>query len=205
VGTETRARCFLHCGKETETGDRARASQAADPLKKWHCHQYGCGKGGNLVSLCDLLKPGPSAGGRPRGERFKEIATDLQAMVAGTLSGGAPHPPAAPLPAPRPEAKVMGLCSNTITREQATKAATLARTVGGGVVTVLLDLDPEGENGMRQCLGYLAQLVPVRLAWSPKMFGGKYRGRQPESLTVPEWQAIDAFLRSGKEEGWSLA
>ena len=26
-------------------------------------------EGGNLVSLCDLLKPGPNAGGRPRGDR----------------------------------------------------------------------------------------------------------------------------------------
>src|SRR5262245_45232932 len=74
VGSETRTRCFLTCGRTQETGDRALAIQTGDPAKKWKCHQYGCGKGGNLVSLCDLMKPGANAGGRPRGERFKEIA-----------------------------------------------------------------------------------------------------------------------------------
>src|SRR5437660_4652530 len=83
ISSETRARCFLACGRTTETGDRVLAIQEGDPAKKWHCHQYGCGKGGNLVSLCDLMKPGPNAGGKPRGERFKEIAGDLKAMAAG--------------------------------------------------------------------------------------------------------------------------
>src|SRR5688572_25800459 len=92
VGNETRARCFLNCGRTTETGDRALAIQSADPAKKWHCHQYGCGKGGNLISLCDLLKPGDNAGGRPRGDRFKDIAKDLLAMTQGEKppAGAAP-------------------------------------------------------------------------------------------------------------------
>jgi hypothetical protein len=80
VGDEVRCRCFLNCGRGQETGDRALAIKADDPAKKWQCHQYGCGKGGNLVSLCDLLKPGENMGGRPRGERFKEIARDLLAI-----------------------------------------------------------------------------------------------------------------------------
>ena len=62
VGSETRARCFLVCGRTGETGDRVLAIQEGDPAKKWHCHQYGCGKGGNLLSLLDLLKPGPNMG-----------------------------------------------------------------------------------------------------------------------------------------------
>ena len=80
LGSETRAKCFLNCGRTQETGDRVLAIQESHPVKQWHCHQYGCGKSGNLVSLCDLMKPGASAGGKPRGERFKEIAKDLQAM-----------------------------------------------------------------------------------------------------------------------------
>src|ERR1700689_3819788 len=83
VGTETRTRCFLACGRTKETGDRALAIQAENPVKPWHCHEYGCGKGGNLVSLCDLMKPGANMGGRPRGDRFKQIAADLQAMAQG--------------------------------------------------------------------------------------------------------------------------
>jgi hypothetical protein len=51
---------------------------------------------------------------------------------------------------------------------------------------------------MKQCLGYLAQLCPVRLGWTTKMYSGKFRGRQPESLTFQEWQEIAAFLRAGK-------
>src|SRR5205823_13769721 len=66
----------------------------------------------------------------------------------------------------------VGLCSNTITREQAEKAARLAREQGNGIVTIFLDGDAEGENGMKQCLGYLAQLTAVRLAWTSKMYGG---------------------------------
>lgn len=369
VGSETRTRCFLNCGRSAETGDRALAIQTGDPAKKWACHQYGCGKGGNLVSLCDLLKPGDTAGGRPRGERFKAIAADLKTMVEGSPAPAAgtptPTPAAAPAAAlkvnlplarsenerartlteldrkfvldvasmppkasayvrrrpflspevcrrwragylPRdagedknggtmrgkivyafpseegevltwfgrdpefeekqkawaasdkserelekfhfvkgfhrgielfgqhalrsPEAKeklqglglllvegpndairldtlgvpAVALCSNMITREQAAKAARLAREVAGGIVTVFLDCDAEGETGMKQCLGYLAQIVPVRLAWTSKMYKGKFKGRQPESLTEQEWQEIEAYLRTGKAAGWSL-
>lgn len=370
VGAETRSACFLTCGKVAETGDRALAIQTEDPARKWKCHQYGCGKGGNFISLIDLLKPGQSGGGRPRGERFKEIAADLKGMVEGhpgsanvlpeqaprkPLTAGpklnvplkhsenerarllteldrkflvdiADMPPRAssyfrkrPFLSPEvlrawragylprdtggedksggtmrgkivypyfseegdvlswfgrdPEFEdkhqkwehsdkserepekfhfvkgfhrgielfgqhhlrvegvreklaglglllvegpndvirldtlgipAVGLCSNMITREQAAKVARLAREVGNGVVTVFLDCDPEGENGMKQCLGYLAPLLPVRLAWMSKMYGGKFRGQQPESLTIQQWQEIEAYLRSGKADGWAL-
>ncbi len=395
VGNETRTRCFLVCGKSQETGDRALAIQHDHPAKQWHCHQYGCGKGGNLVSLCDLLKPGDAAGGRPRGERFKAIAADLLAMTTGERPAEGQRPATPRVAAAAPEPKVngplaespnerarslteldskftldlagmppkaslylrrrpffssevcrkwrmgylprdtgddksggtmrgkivypylsetgqvltwfgrdpefedkhktwegtdrserepekfhfikgfhrglelfgqhalvepredktmkrlgsilglkpsdqhalgdprgaetmqrlglilvegpndvirldtlgvpaVGLCSNTITREQADKAARLARELGNGIVTIFLDCDPEGENGMKQCLGYLAQLCPVRLAWTSKMYGGKFRGRQPESLTIQEWQEISAFLTTGTATDWNL-
>lgn len=362
VGEETRAKCFLNCGRTAETGDRALAIQAGNPAKPWQCHQYGCGKNGNLVSLCDLMKPGTSAGGKPRGERFKQIAADIAAMVSGCVRGSETPAPtvapsaAPPLPKVNPPLKdsgnerarvlveldrkfvidvaamppaastyfrrrpfltseecrkwrigylprdtgddksggtmrgkivypimseagdvltwfgrdpdydekhkrweatdkserepekfhfvkgfhrglelfgqhrlrapefaeklktlglivveggndmirldalgvpAVGLCSNTITREQAAKAAKLARELAGGIVTVFLDCDDEGEKGMKQCLGYLAQLTPVRLAWTSKMFGGKFKGRQPESLIPEEWREIETFLLTG--------
>src|ERR1700675_2012235 len=106
IGAETRTACFLNCGKAEATGDRAVALQLEDPAKKWHCHQYGCGKGGNLVSLCDLLKPGANAGGKPRGERFKEIAADLRAMVEGVLSSPIAPMPIVPQPKPEPKLNV---------------------------------------------------------------------------------------------------
>ncbi len=369
VGSETRTRCFLQCGRAQETGDRVLAIQTEHPAKQWHCHQYSCGKSGNLVSLCDMMKPGSSTGGKPRGDRFKAIAADIQAMIEGVTRGETPAPGTVPAKAPAPKVNVplkdsenvrarglteldkkfaldvaamppaasayfrrrpflspeacqkwgagylprdsggddksggtmrgkvvyqyrseageiltwfgrdaefeekhkawsatdkserepekfhfvkgfhrglelfgqhrlrepeqaeklkalglilvegsndvirmdtlgvpaVGLCSNAITREQADKAARLARELAGGIVTVFLDCDPEGENGMRQCLGYLSQIVPVRLAWTTKMYGGKFKDRQPESLTLQEWQEIEAYLTTGAKNGWKLA
>jgi 5S rRNA maturation endonuclease (ribonuclease M5) len=370
VGSETRSACFLRCGRSEETGDRALAIQHDHPAKQWHCHQYGCGKGGNLVSLCDLLKPGDTAAGRPRGERFKEIARDLLSMTQGekpaigTATAAAPKTQAAAEPkvnvplatSPNERARglteldrkftldvakmpprassyfrrrpffssevcrkwrmgylprdtgedksggtmrgkivypylseagdvmtwfgrdpefedkhqtwrasdrtekepekfhfvkgfhrglelfgqdraresqaretftklglllvegpndvirldtlgvcALGLCSNTITREQAEKLGRLAREVGNGTVTVFLDCDAEGENGMKQCLGYLSQLIPVRLAWTSRMFNGRFKDEQPETITAEQWKEIERYLVSGRAEGWSLA
>ena len=370
VGSETRTRCFLQCGRTAETGDRALAIQHDHPAKQWHCHQYGCGKGGNLLSLCDLLKPGASGSGRPRGERFKAIAADLLAMTTGQTSTESAVSPAAPSGAAPPEQKsnvplaespnerartlteldlkftldvasmpprassyfrrrpfltpevcrqwrmgylprdtgedksggtmrgkivypylsekgevltwfgrdpdfedkhqswrasdrserepekfhfikgfhrgielfgqerlqkpqgretcgklglilvegpndvirldtlgvtAVGLCSNTITREQAEKVARLARDLGNGTVTVFLDCDSEGENGMKQCLGYLSQLIAVRLAWTSRMYRGKFKDQQPESITMEQWQEIERYLKTGAPEGWSMA
>src|SRR5262249_29684827 len=84
VGSETRTRCFLACGRTGGPATPALPARPDHPPRQWHCHQYGCGKSGNLVWMCDLLKPGPNAGGRPRGDRFKSIAADLLAMSVGT-------------------------------------------------------------------------------------------------------------------------
>lgn len=95
----------------------------------------------------------------------------------------------------------VALCSNRISREQAAKAAKLARELARGIVTVFLDCDMEGQEGMKQCLGYLAQLCPVRLAWTSNMYGGKFKGRQPESLSAEDWDSIEADLGAGKKSG----
>lgn len=86
VGDETRTRCFLACGRKEETGDRALAIQEQHPARQWQCHQYSCHKSGNLLGLMDLLKPGENMGGRPRGDRFKQLAADLRAIVDGLPS-----------------------------------------------------------------------------------------------------------------------
>ena len=88
----------------------------------------------------------------------------------------------------------VALCSNTVTREQIEKVARLAKELSGGIVTLMLDCDPEGENGVQQVLPLLAEHVPVRLAWSGKMHDGKFKGRQPESLAISEWQEIGSIL-----------
>lgn len=364
VGDEVRTRCFLNCGREQETGERTLAINVASPVKQWRCHQYGCGKGGNLISLCDYLKPGPHMDGRPRGERFKELARDLQAMVSGQPA--APAHPAAAQPASTPAAPTLpaevkpnvplllseneraralvnldekflvdpaemsspaaayfrrrpflsseacrrwrcgylprdtgsdraggtmrgsvvypllsergevltwfgrdpqfetkhgewltrgktgrepekfhfvkgfqrgrelfgqqasrlseagyretvqelgilvvegpndvialdtlgvpavGLCSNTISKPQVEKLARWAQQLSGSTVTLMLDCDETGEAGAKQALLELAPYCRVRLGWSSSMFGGRYRGRQPESLTGEEWEVLRA-------------
>jgi hypothetical protein len=364
IGNEIRMRCFLNCGRAEETGNRALAIQADHPAKIWRCHQYGCAKGGNLVSLCDLMKPGQHADGKPRGERFKQILADLRAMAAGVFSPSdsesAPAPQGqaaaqsaekkAPINVPlaespnerartlvnldekfvvdvsnmnpraasyfrhRPfltpetcrkwrvgylprdaggdhaggtmrgkivypmlseagevltwfgrdpeyeakhhewvmagkqdrepekfhfvkgfqrglelfgqhrlkeegtQAKIketgllvvegsndvialdclgvtaVGLCSNTVTKEQARKLSRLAMEHGGGIVTLMLDCDAEGESGARQAVVELAQHCATRFAWMPSMHGGAFKGRQPELLSKDEWARLHAFL-----------
>ena len=354
VGQEIRARCFLNCGRAEETGDRALAIRGDEATKPWRCHQYGCGKGGNLVGLCDLLKPGQNAGGRPRGERFKDVAADLAAMVSGlepdvlaaVVAAAAaavaveklPAKPTVNVPlhtsenerarelvnlheqfttdvaAMPPEASAyfrrrpfltsevcrkfsmgylpshsksllrghivygyrspkgelltwfgrnprfeeqhaqwkatdrsepepiktrfvkgfhrglevygedivrleaagvqdrrnllvvegpndairfntlrepaVALCSNTVTQEQVDRIAVLARHIGADFVTLMLDCDEEGINGRNQVLPLIAERMPVKLGWSSQTAGGKFKGRQPENLTVEEWDQL---------------
>ena len=45
----------------------------------------------------------------------------------------------------------------------------------------------------------------MRLALTSKMYKGKFKGRQPESLADQEWLEIETYPRSGKAEGWSLS
>ncbi len=370
VGNEIRTRCFLNCGHNEQTGDRALAIQAEHPAKIWRCHQYGCGKGGNLVSLCDLMKPGSHSEGKPRGERFKAIIADLLAMTRGEPPLPSPAtegpPSSEPAPAPKRESRTnvplaqsdnerarglvnldekfivdvanmnpkaasyfrsrpfltpevskrwrmgylprdtggdhaggtmrgkivypmlaengevltwfgrdpeyevkhrlwaagdkqdrepekfhfvkgfhrgnelfgqhrfdeeeireklhgiglvvvegpndvialdvlgvpaVGLCSNTITDEQVEKIERLAETIAGGVVTLMLDCDEEGERGAKQAIVEIAQHCRVRLAWNLSMHGGAFKGRQPESLRPEEWETIRAVPDTRRSGG----
>lgn len=363
VGNEIRMRCFLNCGRGGETGNRALAIQAEHPAKIWRCHQYGCGKGGNLISLCDFLKTGPHVDGKPRGERFKAIIADMLAMTRGESSQLSPaqnkQSPSEPVPSPKQESRTnvpltqsdnerarglvnldekfnvdvanmnpkaasyfrkrpfltpevckkwrmgylprntggdhaggtmrgnivypmlsesgevltwfgrdpeyeakhqmwlaegkqerepekfhfvkgfhrgcelfgqhrlreegtreklekigllvvegpndvialdvlgisaVGLCSNIITDEQVEKIVDLANSVAGGVVTLMLDCDAEGESGAKMALMEIAQRSPVRLAWSSAMHSGEFKGRQPESLRCEEWEKVRLAL-----------
>jgi hypothetical protein len=59
----------------------------------------------------------------------------------------------------------VAVCSNRMTDEQADKLAHWVAELGDLPVTLLLDLDPEGESGMQQALWSLAQRCTVRLGW----------------------------------------
>ena len=359
VGEEIRTRCFLNCGCD-QTGDRALAIKADHPAKQWKCHHYGCGRGGNLISLCDLIKPGQHMDGRPRGERFKAIVADFQEMLGGVVFAGVtPAQPAKKETKPREnvplkdsaneraralvdldaklivdpaemnpkaasyfrnrpyltpkvcerwrmgylprdaggdrsggtmrgrivygltddagdvltwfgrdpeyeekhkrwvaggkegrepekvhfvkgfhrglelygqhgflakarlggltdigvlvvegpndvirmstlEEPAVGLCSNTVSKEQAEKIAGIAAQYTGNMVTLMLDNDPEGENGAKQAMWEIARLgTSVRLGWWRTAEGAKYADRQPESLTPEEWAEIKARILEG--------
>lgn len=370
VGKDIRTQCFLNCGKTEETGNRAIAIDSQSEVKRWRCHQYGCGKGGNLVTMCDLMKPGENFGGKqPKGNRFIELREDLRQMAGGVLSESAgeskpepievvaeqpllnvplaehpneqarkvtnlderfvvvadenmsrhaaayvrQHPFLTPevcqqyrcgyLPGPgsggdhrggslqrdwvygylneqgqplvwfgrnlqyekqhsdwvsggrkgKEPAKfhfvkgfhrglevygqhdwnvedvqrrirdeigalllvegpndrialgtigvdAFAVCSNVITREQAKRASEKAREIGVPV-GVLFDNDAEGENGARTSIPLLAEYGPVQYAWSPLMFGGQFKNRQPESISQEEWQQVhEGISRHGTNE-----
>jgi len=363
LGKETRTRCFLQCGRDEETGDRALAINAEHPAKKWKCHQYGCGKGGNLVGMCNLLKPGYDGGKvQPQGKRFKEIAADLQAIAKGEPPSKERSPTEPPQPKeseppkinvplvhseneraraltsldqkfvvdvadmnpkasayfrrrsfltpevqnkwrmgclphdvggkdksggtmrskivypilnekgqvltwfgrdPDYEGKVrkwragskagrepekfhfvkgfqrglelfgqsarrleepgfreairelgliivegpndvirldtlgvpaVGLCSNTISDAQVRKVVKWAQQLGGGRITLMLDCDDEGERGAKEIAWKLSQHCSVQTAWSSAMYDGRFRARQPESLSSEEWQMLSSVI-----------
>lgn len=90
----------------------------------------------------------------------------------------------------------VGLCSNKATDEQVEKIGRFARQVADGRVTLLPDTDPEGEEGFKELLWKLHQLdgLMIRLGWSSQTHDGRFAARQPESLSLEEWQAIHGRL-----------
>lgn len=81
----------------------------------------------------------------------------------------------------------LAVCSNTITEAQAVKLATLANQIPGGHVSVMFDLDQEGDNGAKQTVLELAKRCRVRFAWTANHTEGNFKGRQPESVTSEDW------------------
>ncbi|QDT91479.1 toprim domain-containing protein [Gimesia algae] len=81
----------------------------------------------------------------------------------------------------------LAVCSNTITETQADKLATLANEIPGGHISVMFDLDQEGENGAKQTVLELAKRCQVRFAWSNDPADGQFHIRQPESVTSEDW------------------
>ncbi len=85
----------------------------------------------------------------------------------------------------------VGIMSNVITAPQVMKIERWAKLLAGGKVTLLFDADTEGDNGAKETLWLLAERgLDVRLGWSRSMHGGKFAGRQPETLTAVEWHAV---------------
>lgn len=68
--------------------------------------------------------------------------------------------------------------------------ATLAKNIPIGHISVMFDLDKEGENGAKQTVLELAKHCCVRLAWDTKTTEEKFKGRQQESITVQDSEII---------------
>ncbi|WP_197534702.1 toprim domain-containing protein [Symmachiella dynata] len=84
----------------------------------------------------------------------------------------------------------VAVCSNTVTEKQADKLAALACEFSNGTVSVMFDLDRQGENGAGQTVLKLAQRCCVRYAWTTSLSDGRFSDRQPESVTPEEWEKL---------------
>ena len=85
----------------------------------------------------------------------------------------------------------MGICSNLVSDEQVAKIVRLANELSEGKVRLMLDCDGEGDEGAKDAAWKLLQAgLDVRPLWSRSMHGGKFTGRQPESLNADEWSSI---------------
>ena len=88
----------------------------------------------------------------------------------------------------------LGLCAKAVTPEQAQRLDGCLRETRAPALVVLLDCDEEGDQAAREILVALAEHCPVRLAWSPTMHGGRFKGRAAASLTPEEWGEMEAWL-----------
>lgn len=86
----------------------------------------------------------------------------------------------------------VGIMSNRITEAQVEKIARYSKQLASGRVALMFDCDGPGTDGAKEALWLFAERkLDVRLLWSPSMHGGAMNGKQPESLTRAE---VDALL-----------
>ncbi len=77
----------------------------------------------------------------------------------------------------------LGIMSNRITEAQVEKITRWAVQLGKNRVNLMFDNDDAGVEGAKDALWRLAERrLDVRLAWSPNMYNGDFRGKQPESI-----------------------
>ncbi len=84
----------------------------------------------------------------------------------------------------------LAICSNIITETQADKLAILANETHNTHISVMFDLDPEGEKGAKQTVLELAKRCRVQFAWNSEITDGKFKGRQPESVTTEDAEIV---------------
>ena len=141
---EVRTRCFLNCGKTEETGDRAMAIDM--DRKRFRCHHYGCTAGGGLLDLMFWMKHGRQpTGGKLRGEEFKDIVGDLQA-----IAGGAAPLPAAAQQQEQVQAKVKEVTANIPLKDAENEAARNLVTLDEMLVVEAVEMNPRASQYSRK-------------------------------------------------------
>ena len=85
----------------------------------------------------------------------------------------------------------VAIMSNAITEAQVFKVERWARQIANSRVSILFDADEAGDNGAKEALVKFAEWgLDVRNGWSRAMHGGKFAGRQPETLNAEEWRTV---------------
>jgi hypothetical protein len=93
----------------------------------------------------------------------------------------------------------VAMMSNQLTDEQTVKLVRYANEYAGGRVGLMHDADGPGDEGAKESLWRLHQAgVNAYLVWTRKAHGGRFDGRQPESLTAVEWNDINAAGELGQ-------
>ncbi|MCA9048391.1 MAG: hypothetical protein KDA89_06665 [Planctomycetaceae bacterium] len=99
-------------------------------------------------------------------------------------------------------AAAVGLLSNSATDCQIRTIIRFSRQTARSRIVLLPDNDREGEDGFMRLLWHLSGTsdVNVRLGWSRQMFGGRFNGRQPESVSETELQFLTQSLQKQAAE-----
>ena len=87
----------------------------------------------------------------------------------------------------------VAICSNRITQQQVEKITRWSKQLAEGKVTLLFDCEQTGDEGAKEALWQLTQRgLQVHLGWTQEMHSGAFKGRQPEALSLSEWQQLIA-------------
>ena len=85
----------------------------------------------------------------------------------------------------------VAIMSNRITEQQIEKIARWAKQLADGKVSLLFDCEQTGDDGAKEAVWqFVERGLDVRLGWSQGMHGGAFKGRQPENLSIEEWDAV---------------
>lgn len=209
TNTELRTRCFLQCGKQCETGDRALAIRRDTAAKVWKCHQYGCEMSGNVIALISLAIGGPA---RPRGKEFLAAAKVLEQIVGGAAPLEATPLSAAPKHTgmKSQEAKV-----NVPLEDSANERIRAVATLHEKLTVDLAVVPPEVSRYIRK-LGFLTQDVARR--WGVGYLsrdaggsksGGTMRGKFVAAIRNRDGKVVSYMGRDcqyeQKHQAWAAA